>query len=366
MLSALVDDLPTQAARIEALRQPPAAREPLYLWLAAHHRAASGGLLSGACPSRRTGSNFAGTCAENPQALALAEAARDAIASRKAGKVAFYAWSIRRHELEAMNFELLCRLHLAAGDAAAALAAIEQACDLAASTTRGGLRGSILCEFYPDRREEAFDDAFRYGEFGGYDAIMAHPDYADYVARRKNRKKRKSDKGWRWGEQKKPASEADLRQAEAQLGTALPPDYRAFLAKTGRSELMIRLAEESADLRFHGAGELMQQRGYLIDFITRTQRSSAEAESYFGQQYGVSLRDLVPIAEPSNLSRCILIHLGAGERFGWCYRWDHDGAWELEAAQPSFEAALRALTAGIERRDENALSFFEISPDREE
>ena len=66
----------------------------------------------------------------------------------------------------------------------AALAAIEQSCDIAVNQVRSGLRAWILCEFYPDRREEAFDDAFRYGEFGGYDSVTTHPDYAAYLARR--------------------------------------------------------------------------------------------------------------------------------------------------------------------------------------
>jgi len=72
----------------------------------------------------------------------------------------------------------------------------------------------------------------------------------------------------------------------------------------------------------------------------------------------VSLRDLVPIAEPVDLSCNIVIHLGRGERFGWCFRWDHDGAWELDGAQPSFESALAALTTGIERRDASVLRFL--------
>ena len=54
------------------------------------------------------------------------------------------------------------------------------------------------------------------------------------------------------------------------------------------------------------------------------------------------------------------IHLGKGERFGWCFHWDHDGAWELEQTTPSFDAALKALTEGIERRDTATLEFLGI------
>ena len=55
-----------------------------------------------------------------------------------------------------------------------------------------------------------------------------------------------------------------------------------------------------------------------------------------------------------------MINLGQGERYGWCFQWDHDGAWELEQAQPSFDAALKALTGGIEKRDATMLSFLGV------
>lgn len=68
----------------------------------------------------------------------------------------------------------------------------------------------------------------------------------------------------------------------------------------------------------------------------------------------------MPVAEPAQHSRCVVIHLEKGERFGWCFHWDHDGAWELEQATPSFDAALKAITEGIERRDAAALEFLGI------
>jgi hypothetical protein len=37
-----------------------------------------------------------------------------------------------------------------------------------------------------------------------------------------------------------------------------------------------------------------------------------------------------------------------------------DGAWELEQATPSFDAALKALTNGIEKRDTTMLSFLGV------
>jgi hypothetical protein len=38
----------------------------------------------------------------------------------------------------------------------------------------------------------------------------------------------------------------------------------------------------------------------------------------------------------------------------------HDGAWELEQPSPSFDAALKALTNGIQQRDTAILSFLGV------
>ena len=81
---------------------------------------------------------------------------------------------------------------------------------------------------------------------------------------------------------------------------------------------------------------------------------------YFRAEYGISLRDLVPVAEPADVSSCVLIHLGKGDKFGWCYLWSHDDVGVLEAEQPSFKQTLAALTHGIERRDPSTLIFLEL------
>lgn len=98
----------------------------------------------------------------------------------------------------------------------------------------------------------------------------------------------------------------------------------------------------------------------MYKFITRIEKDPQTVAGYFRDEYGISVRDLVPIAEPAQHSRCVAIHLGKGERFGWCFHWDHDGAWELDHATPSFDAALKALTSGIERRDKATLEFLGI------
>jgi hypothetical protein len=42
---------------------------------------------------------------------------------------------------------------------------------------------------------------------------------------------------------------------------------------------------------------------------------------------------------------------------------DHDGAWELEHAAPSFDAVSKALTGGIEQRDTAIRSLLGVSID---
>ena len=213
MLAALSAPLEEQAKHLAALRGTEAAREPLYLWLAAHHAYSDE--------------------ASDGKTMRFAEQARDTLASRRAGKMPHYAWSIRESELEARIFEVLSWAHLRAEDPAEALAAIEEAFRIDPSQDREVQRCTILCEHFPERQEEAFDSAFKYAEFGGFEEIMALPAYKEYLAARKRRKK--SDKGWRWSG-KAPASEATCRGAEAEarrhaaartIANSSPPRARA-------------------------------------------------------------------------------------------------------------------------------------------
>jgi SMI1 / KNR4 family (SUKH-1) len=337
MLAALSSPLEEQTRHLATLENTEAAHEPLYLWLAAHHSYAAED--------------------DNKRTIRLAEDARDMLASRKAAKAPHYAWSINDSDLGSRIFDVLSWAHLRADNPTAALEAVEQAHKVQPSQDRGVLRATILCDHFPDRQEEAFDAAFQWSEFGGYEKIMALPAYEEYVARRA--RKPKSDKGWRW-KAKKPATEAVLRDAEAQLGATLPDGYRKFLTTYGPTELLVRLPEHSGELCFYPPTELAMQRDNLFRFVTRIEKDHEKVCAYFRKQYGVSLRDLVPVAEPANQSRSVLIHLEKGDRFGWCFHWDHDGAWELEKATPSFDAALKALTDGIKRRDTAMLSFLGI------
>ena len=336
MLAALSAPLDEQARHLAALKDTPAAREPLYLWLTAHHSYAAAD--------------------DDERTIRFAEQARDALTSRKGCKTPHYAWSIAASDLEGRILDVLSWTHQRAGRPAAALEAIEEAYKIAPSQDRGVQRATILCDHYPDRREEAFDAAFRWSMHGGYEEITALPAYAEYVERRKN--KAKSDKGWRW-KVKKPATEAELRTAEEELGATLPDDYREFLSTFGPTELLVRLPDESSELCFYKPTELVTQRDNLFNYIVRAE-DPEEACADFRKEYGISLRDLVPLAEPKQESRCLVINLEQGERFGWCFHWDHDDRWELEHPSPSFDAALKALTDGIEQRDTAMLSFLGV------
>ncbi|MGE9009247.1 SMI1/KNR4 family protein [Leptospira interrogans] len=337
MLAALGEPLDVQAKYLAALRDTPAASQPLYLWLAAHH--------------------FYADEEDNNQIIALAERGRDTIAAHRAAKTPHYFWSMEDRDLEARILEVLSWAHLRADNPRAALEAIEEACRVDASQDRGAQLATILVEHFPERQDEAFDDAYKYHEFGGYEDILALPAYADYVARRK--RKPKSDKGWRW-HTRKPASESDVLQAEQALGATLPKDYRKFLTTYGATELQVRLPEQSAELCFYRPTELATQRSNVFNYITRFEKDPEKVDAYFREHYGVAARSLLPVAAPSQHSRCLVINLGQGERFGWCFEWDHDGSWELTQAAPSLDAALKALTSGIEKRDAAMLGFLGI------
>ncbi|WP_375158204.1 SMI1/KNR4 family protein [Bradyrhizobium sp. RDT46] len=324
-----------QAKQLEALKGTPAEHEPLYLWHAAR------------CDYARD---------DAVQAVRFAEQARDTIRARRAAGQPHYAWSIYENDLEGRILELLSDAYLEAGNPEASLKTIEYLCKTAPNHDRILKRAELLCGYFPERREEAFDDAYQWSRFGGYEDIMAFPGYAEYEFRRKAGT---SAKGWRW-KPGAPASEADVSAAEQALGVRLPDDYRNFLLTRGETELLVRLPESSSELRFYAPGELATQLRNVLDFIAHSDDGLEEACAYFRKEYGVSLKHLVPVAEPSQLSRCLLLHVEPGAGYAQCFQWDHDGAWELEQKQPSFDVALKRLTDGIEQRDATQLAFFDL------
>src|SRR5262249_21923444 len=165
MMAGLSAPLAEQAKHLKALKGTPAEHEPLYLWLAADDGLAAD--------------------ADARQTLRFAERARDTLAARRAAKQPHYAWSIYESELEGRILESLSDAYMSVGDRSAGLAAIERACRVAANHERILERAYILCVYFPERTEDAFDDAYRRSRHGGYEDIMALPGYAEYEARRK-------------------------------------------------------------------------------------------------------------------------------------------------------------------------------------
>jgi hypothetical protein len=165
LLCAMVEDSPTQSALLAKLAATPAAQEPLYLWLAARHE-------------------FAGAPKGHARALARAENARDTLGARRASKMPPYLWSLRPLKVEAFIHDLLCEIHFAAGRPQAALDEAQHAQEAEGNQYRGGRIAWILAHCFPAREEEAFAEAARYAELGGYEAVTALPSYAAYVGRR--------------------------------------------------------------------------------------------------------------------------------------------------------------------------------------
>ncbi|MDH7796544.1 MULTISPECIES: SMI1/KNR4 family protein [unclassified Beijerinckia] len=338
LLAMFADPLPVQAEHIAALAGTPAESEPIALWARAHY----------------------GSATSAADALALSEQARDGIWARKAAGTSFYTWSLRSSTIEAYVLELLCRRYLIAGNPTAALDAIEQAQEARIDPERSILRANIICDYFPEREEDAFDSIYRYVDFGDYTSITSRPSYAAYAARRATDAAAKRA-SWRWSRAHKPADEAAIVEAERRFNGRFPDDYRAFLKERGKSVLFVRTPREDATLKFHAPEQLAKQHEGLSSFLTLSE-SLEQATAAFRDEYDVSLQHLVPIAEPQNASNALLLHIEPGDKYGHVYVWNHDGAFELVYEQQSFKAMMQALLEGIETQDAAALDLFNIRP----
>lgn len=336
LLALLVDPLPIQAQRIAALEGTLAESEPAALWARAHHAAAI----------------------RSPRALAFCEEALRVLRHRKSANIGFYAWSLRPRSIEAYILELLSRLCLAAQAPAAALEAIEQAMEAEPDCARSLQYAEILCDYFPDREEDAFDTIFRDVDFCDYSAITSGSAYTRYAAQRA------ADASanraiWRWSVGRVAADETAIVEAERQVGARLPESYRAFLTDRGKNVLFMRGPEEDAKLLFHAPSQLARQRDNLLTFLGFTMKPD-DAAGVFRDRYAVSLRHLIPVAAPENASNALLLHIGPGEAFGRVYVWNHDDPFELAYPHDDFEAMLKALLDGIAMQDAMVLDLFNI------
>lgn len=339
LLAMFIDPLPMQAERIAALRGTQAENEPVALWARAHYAAATGA----------------------SDALALCESARDGLWQRKEAGEWFYTWSLSPLTIESHILELLSRLYLSAKKPTAALEAIEQALEAQIDSARILLRATILCDYFPQREEDAFDDIHRYVDYHDFSSITSHPGYKPYAARRAADTEA-NRASWRWSIGHTPANEAAIVEAERQLDGRFPDSYRAFLKDRGKSVLFVRTPKADAKLLFRAPEQLVGQRDNLLGFLTITM-SQQEAIDAFREDHDVSLLHLIPIAEPQDASNALLLHIAPGDKYGHVYVWNHDGAFELVYGHEDFDVMMKALLDGIEKQDVAALDLFNIYPD---
>ncbi len=167
MILALSAPMAEQAAQLDALKGTPAEHEPLYLWLAAHRGKAAGEDLA--------------------QAVRFAEQARDTLrCAARCRDSRITPGPSTRSDLEGRILELLSDVYLQADNPESRRSkTIEHLCKTAPNHMRILKRAELLCGYFPERREEAFDDAYQWSRFGGYEDIMAFPGYEDYEAQRK-------------------------------------------------------------------------------------------------------------------------------------------------------------------------------------
>jgi hypothetical protein len=335
-MAAFADPLDVQAARLAALAGTPAADEPMILWLAALHASAS----------------------EQPDALEKAKRARDALRQRESDAAPHYTWTLSSRDLKGAIYDLLTDCYLAADppDPSAAVEAITIAHETDPDEDRWILRALIICEYLPEREEDAFDSIQPWAHLDRYEEITSLPSYAAYAAKRAE--DAAAGRGtWRWSGGR-PTDDAAIEAAEGALGVTLPEDYRGFLRERGPCELFARLPTATLTLGFLAADQLRLKREEFIEFVTLTE-SEASAAGYYHERYGLSLHHLVPIAEPSGTFNLLLLHTEPGDKYGHCYVWNHEDVFDPYDEQPSFKTMMEMLLAGIERVDETALHLFD-------
>lgn len=338
LMSAFADPPEVQAKRLAALKGTPAADEPTALWLAARYA----------------------NDLKNDDVMQRVRQARDALHKYESAKLPYYTWSLFPGVIKANIYSLLSYWHLHAGsfDPAAALDAIEIARETYPEEDQLVLQAWILCTYFPEREEDAYDSIYHQASSRRYEPITSRPSYKTYADRRAADAAAKRGT-WRWSVGKEPATKRMIAKAEDALGAKFPDDYRKFLQERGKCELFVRLPRQDSRLKFFAPGKIARSRERFIKFITITE-SEEQATQEFRDNYGVTLRHLIPIAEPFNVSNLLLLHTEPGEKYGHCYVWNHDGAWELVNEQRSFQAMLTMLLAGIEKQDRVALDLFDI------
>lgn len=299
------------------------------------------------------------------QAKPLALAARDECRRRSEGAVAMYTWSQHPVEFEACINDLLFEVHYNLKEYDAMFGAVRRAHDLAPNTFRSENLCWAQCYFFPQYRADAFETAFRYAEFG-YENIKRHSEYAAFAARREA-ELRTGKPRVRWKDMRDPSTETDIAKAEAVLGMALPPDYRRFLASLGRSQLTFEYPGRSedrtqhAELSFFGADDLQATQKTFQHWIDTIERGGEGLTDAWPATHGVSRHDLLSVATPFDNSSCLVISSNPVAKYGQCYLWHHDEAFELVPFAPSFGAAIERFEKAFLSLHKEIYLFFNMS-----
>jgi cell wall assembly regulator SMI1 len=294
-------------------------------------------------------------------ALAIAETARAEIDRRNAAKQPFYTWSIHAHEIEASVYELMFHFNEELKNKDAMFAAIRRAVDLGLNNPRGEYLAWVQCYHFPALREDAFEYAFRYAEFG-YDSIKKHPDFAAYAVRRK-KEVASGHPRTRWHKMQEPSTLDAITKTEAAMGVTFPADYRAFLQQRGKTKLSFLLRDETKDLSFADAADFHLWQTTFQDWLDLMGATHAGITDSWPEKYGVDRRQLYSVATPWDNSSCLVIGLGPGKSYGRCFLWDHDEADELVSIGASFDAALKAIENGFLAGSPEINAFFGIYPE---
>ena len=317
---------------------PLSKTEPLWLLLKAQH-------------IHRLEPAFAG------DALEFALAARDELNRRKLANQAFYCWSISPIEVEAGIHEQLFFRYADLNDTANAFKAIREAVDLSPDARRSENLALMQCFNYAQYRQDAFDTAFQYGRFGGYDDIRNHPEYAAYAARREA-EIAGGTAHICWMAMCDAASAAGIVAAETELARRLPADYRTFLERRGKSKLAFYLGNETTIMTFAAPADIADWQHALQQWFD----AMGDREEHFSKEWaenlGVDRRQLYSVATPWDNSSCLVMSLAEGKTYGHCYLWHHDEAYELVPIGDSFDEALETLTRGFSEGDPRVRTFL--------
>lgn len=279
-------------------------------------------------------------------ALPLALAARAELQRRKAEKLSYYTWSLPWVEEDAGLDDLLCGIYLQLGDTEKAFAACRAADDLATNTYRAERLAAMQCYQFPQYREDAFDTAYRYSNYG-FDEVIAHPDYAAYAARR-DAETASGQPVLRWHAMCGPSSADEIAASERDIDAKLPDDYREFLLRRGKSRLDLRKGEGGNTLTFAAASDISVWGSVFQNWLDTMGDTGEEGYSQdWVRELGVHRRKLWSIATPWDNSRCMVISLAGDETHGRCYLWDHDDAYLLVPIGNSFSEALAAIENGF-------------------